>query len=793
MSNLELVNLLNNDVNFKSLKKKYFHLINEGVDINSVDRSGNSILMISVNLGLYKFTKLLLSNKKIDVNIKNRRGLSVIIIALFEMKDKKYQIQICNLLIKSGVDINLVNRNSFTPLCYASKIGDTNIFKFLLKLEKRYNFYDHLSESKSTPLIEAVKNNNLDIVKILIKFEKSEIYFKDEIGNCALLYACKVGNLDCVKLLLRKNNFKSINILKETSLLCALKSGNKDLVNYLLKNTNVDINCSDIYNNTALDLVCRLGYINQLQILLDKRVYISNNKYNGFISACKNGHIEIINKLLEYDVKTNYVDENNKSGFMYACINGNLELVNLLLSKDNNLKNNTNNRNVTPLMYSCLENQIDVVKLLIKNGVNINKYDNDGLNALDYACNDENSIDLVKLLLEKKIIKSKNVILNCISKKLEEISILLLESGYDDKYENLLLKSCKNNLYNLVNYIINKKSTDLNYYKYDFIKLYKNYTSYNYECKKTALLICCENNNLDLIKLLIKNKVDVNFNIIEGFVAFTIYCYYNKPEFEIGKLLLLNTDLKILDCNNQNILIKICNSNFNIIDKLKLTKLIIDKVDINFLDNFNKTALNYIENKFKNLLSQYFIKLNYDYIESYINLFLLLNKDHNELKLLIIKILNNIYKKNDEDKIIKLLKTYVSNDLNKLLFDCGRNNKLNLVKLLVNNYCDINLKDENGNTLIDFAYLNNSNSFMKYILDNGGYISYINLKKYKNKSFIDNNNIYKTLEKYELKLKNERDKNIRKLICMKLTDNTDFGGKTLINNLDIKSYVGLFM
>ena len=79
---------------------------------------------------------------------------------------------------------------------------------------------------------------------------------------------------------------------------------------------------------------------------------------------------------------------------MYACINGNLELVNLLLNKDNNLKNNTNNRNMTPLMYSCLENQIDVVKLLIKNGVNINKCDNDGLNALDYACNDENSIDI---------------------------------------------------------------------------------------------------------------------------------------------------------------------------------------------------------------------------------------------------------------------------------------------------------------------------------------------------------------------------------------------------------------
>lgn len=792
MSNLELVNLVNNDVNFKSLRKKYFYLINEGVDINSVDRSGNSILMNSVNLGLYKFTKLLLSNKKIDVNIKNRRGLSVIIIALFEMIDKKYQIQICNLLIKSGVDIELVNRNGFTPLCYASKISDTNIFKFLLKLEKRYNFYDHLSESKSTPLIEAIKNNNLDIVKILIKFKKSEIYYKDEIGNCSLLYACKVGNLDIVKLLLRKNNYKSINILKETSLLFAIKSGNKDLVNYLLKNTNVDINCSDIFNNTALNLVCGLGYIDQLQILLDKGVYINRNKYNGFIIACKNGHIEIINKLLEYDVKTNYVDENNKSGFMYACINGNLELVNLLLSKDNNLKNNTNNRNVTPLMYSCLENQIDVVKLLIKNGVNINKCDNDGLNALDYACK-KNNINLVKLLLEKNINKSENVILNCISNKLEEISILLLKSGYDYKFENLLLKSCKNNLNNLVNYLINKKKINLDYYKHDFIKLYKNYTSHNFECKKTALLICCENNNLDLIKILIKNKVDVNLNLIDGFVAFTIYCYYNKPEFEIGKLLLLNTDLKILDCNNQNILIKICNSNFNIIDKLKLTKLIIDKVDINFLDNFNKTALNYLERKFKNLLSQYFIKFNYDDIESYINLFLILNKDHNELKLLIIKFVNNIYKKNDEDKIIKLLKTYVSNDLNKLLFECGRNNKLNLVKLLVNNYCDLNLKDENGNTLIDFAYLNNSNNFMKYILDNKGYLSYINLKKYKNKSFIDNNDIYKTLKKHELKLKNERDKNIRKLICMKATDNTNFGGKILINNLDIKSYIGLFM
>ena len=70
------------------------------------------------------------------------------------------------------------------------------------------------------------------------------------------------------------------------------------------------------------------------------------------------------------------------------------------------------------------------------------------------------------------------------------------------------------------------------------------------------------------------------------------------------------------------------------------------------------------------------------------------------------------------------------------------------------------------------------------------YISYDKIDKY----FCKSNIIYVDLKlrDHKVKLEIERKKNLRKLLFMKKTNNTTFGGNTLINNHDVRSYIGSF-
>ena len=403
MSNLELLSLLEGEKGFYKLKPKYEKLINEGANINFQDFKGETLLIKSVSLGLYKFTKLLLSNKKIEIDIKDNRGCSAIIKGIFNMEDKTYQIKICELLLKNGASLEMVNTSGYTPLCRASYLGYLEIVKLLLKFERVHNFKNHLTNIKSTPLIEASSSykNNIEIIKLLLKSKNPGIYHKDEYGYCAFLYACRNGDINKMKLLLRGKNINSVNNYNNNALLLSLKSCNRIAVRFIL-GKEVDINRVDTSGFTALNLVCKLGYVEELILLIKKGVdinYINSNGYTGFMFACKYGKLDIVKILLEHNAKTNYLCNEGKNGFMLACENGYTDIVKFLLNVDISLKDNVNKDNMTPLILSCLKNQIDVVKLLIDNDVELNIINKNNSTALVYAFKN-NNIDIIELLLE---------------------------------------------------------------------------------------------------------------------------------------------------------------------------------------------------------------------------------------------------------------------------------------------------------------------------------------------------------------------------------------------------------
>jgi ankyrin repeat protein len=165
-------------------------LINRGMDVNTVDRRGNTLLIQSI-----------------------QRDLP----GLFDF------------LMQQRARINLRNTHGETALSLAAYFGRTNYVRRLIDAGAEVNFFGW------PPLVYAACNGHTEIVDILIG-KGAEINGKTENGSTALFFASRFGHLPTVKALLRHRADPTVvNDHGETALDWALKAGNTDIADILRK------------------------------------------------------------------------------------------------------------------------------------------------------------------------------------------------------------------------------------------------------------------------------------------------------------------------------------------------------------------------------------------------------------------------------------------------------------------------------------------------------------------------------------------------------------------------------
>ena len=181
----DLINAIrkNNTIQIKEL-------IAAGADINTKDRSGNSLLIQAIKLGNIDMVKLLLS---LDADIYNEGlyGWSPLTYAVIESKNKP----IIQLLLNSGVNIDEQDSYGYTPLQRALDFildeSDTDtyidVIKLLVELGANINGED---KNGYTPLMRAINSRNLKIAKLLLSLG-ANIDQEDADGNTPLIKAVK--------------------------------------------------------------------------------------------------------------------------------------------------------------------------------------------------------------------------------------------------------------------------------------------------------------------------------------------------------------------------------------------------------------------------------------------------------------------------------------------------------------------------------------------------------------------------------------------------------------------------
>jgi len=131
-------------------------LLGRGMDINTVDRSGDTLLLQAVRLDMPELIEYLVQ-RRARLNSRNRNGETALSIAAFSGKMPYVQR-----LVEAGAEVNFYG---WPPLSYAAFNGHRDIVEYLLK---RGAEIDAKTANGSTALFWAARNGHTEVVKLLL-------------------------------------------------------------------------------------------------------------------------------------------------------------------------------------------------------------------------------------------------------------------------------------------------------------------------------------------------------------------------------------------------------------------------------------------------------------------------------------------------------------------------------------------------------------------------------------------------------------------------------------------------
>lgn len=323
--------LLKNKIDIPKIQK----LIDSGVDINSTDSKGRTILFS------------LVAKKKID-SIK--------------------------ILIENGIDINKEDKFGKTAINEAIDKSDGLMIRFLIDNGVSINY---INSSGRTLLQDVALEENSKVFQILMKYNP-DLGIKDNYGKTVLFDAVLGGNLQIIKEVI--NNIDDLNIRdheNKTALFEAVLQDDPQITHALLSH-GMDVNAIDDKKQNALFPAIVKGSDNTkiLDILLTRGARPNQVDSNGK---------SLIDHLLE--LKDLQKDTNAHLEGVYKLVNSNRNY--LLVARqlvENGLAIDKVGSDGKTLLSREVERQnYENIKFLIQAGAGINVKDHLGKTALFYA------------------------------------------------------------------------------------------------------------------------------------------------------------------------------------------------------------------------------------------------------------------------------------------------------------------------------------------------------------------------------------------------------------------------
>lgn len=240
------------EASYKGNKEIVQLLIKAGAKVN-IHRRYSSPLIVTVDQDIIQkdvdtYTEIvkMLVKAGAQVNTYNRNGQSV-----FQISVKRGYTEILKVLIKNGANIDEANNyEKRTVLMDASEKGDVDKVKLLIDSGADIKLKDR---DKKTALDLACINGHVKILKLFLKGKAPDVIAREPVFNETFLEASRHGKSEIVKFLIKRGiNINAISIkTKRTALMYASWKGYIEIVQTLIK-SGAKINLKDVSGWTAL-------------------------------------------------------------------------------------------------------------------------------------------------------------------------------------------------------------------------------------------------------------------------------------------------------------------------------------------------------------------------------------------------------------------------------------------------------------------------------------------------------------------------------------------------------------
>uniref|UniRef100_A0A673BRE6 Ankyrin 1, erythrocytic a n=1 Tax=Sphaeramia orbicularis TaxID=375764 RepID=A0A673BRE6_9TELE len=275
-------------------------------------------------------------------------------------------LNVAQLLLNRGANVNFTPKNGITPLHIASRRGNVIMVRLLLD---RGAQIDAKTKDELTPLHCAARNGHVRIIEILLD-HGAPIQAKTKNGLSPIHMAAQGDHMDCVKQLLQYN---------------------------------AEIDDITLDHLTPLHVAAHCGHHRMAKVLLDKGAKPNSRALNGFTPlhiACKKNHMRVMDLLLKHSASLEAVTESGLTPLHVASFMGHLNIVKILLQKGAS-PSASNVKVETPLHMASRAGHFEVAEFLLENAAPVDAKAKDDQTPLHCASRMGHK-ELVKLLLEHK-------------------------------------------------------------------------------------------------------------------------------------------------------------------------------------------------------------------------------------------------------------------------------------------------------------------------------------------------------------------------------------------------------
>uniref|UniRef100_A0A8B9H999 Ankyrin repeat domain 44 n=1 Tax=Astyanax mexicanus TaxID=7994 RepID=A0A8B9H999_ASTMX len=369
-------------------------LIQNGGEIDSVDKDGNTPLHIAARYG-----HELLINTLITSGADCTRCVCVCIVVLYLFLCMLHgplfffsgrNVECVKLLLSSGSDHNRTDKHGRTPLHYAAASRHFQCLETLVSCGTCINATDQWGRSA----LHYAAASDLDrrCLEFLLK-SGATASLKDKQGYSAVHYAAAYGHRHCLELLLeREENHQDEMESSSTRspLHLAAYHGHAQALEVLLQG-HCEVDQGDEVGRTALALAALRGHTDCALTLLNHgaspRSRDSGRGRTPIHLAVMNGHTSCVRLLLEDSDCADLVEAADSQGqtpLMLAVVGGHVDAVSLLLEREASV-DTADHQGLTALHLGLLCGQEECVQCLLEQEASVLLGDSKGRTALHLA------------------------------------------------------------------------------------------------------------------------------------------------------------------------------------------------------------------------------------------------------------------------------------------------------------------------------------------------------------------------------------------------------------------------